>query len=195
MTNYNPITKLISTFFYIGKIRYAPGTFGSLAAFPLAYFIAYILFKYQLIWRIEGLLPHEQILSSLMLLEFVICVFLFFVGLWCSDLYSAALEQNDPKEIVIDEVVGQMLVIILCAPSIIFAKYLKIVSVMGVEIFDFMTLFALPFVLFRFFDIIKPWPISWIDKNVKGGLGIMLDDVIAALFASVTHYILLFLVI
>ena len=55
------------------------------------------------------------------------------------------------------------------------------------------TMFAAPvgwvwvvvgFVLFRFFDIIKPWPISWIDKNITGGLGIMLDDVIAGVMAA-----------
>jgi phosphatidylglycerophosphatase A len=40
------------------------------------------------------------------------------------------------------------------------------------------------FVLFRFFDIIKPWPISWIDKNITGGFGIMLDDVIAGVMAA-----------
>ena len=53
----------------------------------------------------------------------------------------------------------------------------------------------MPFVLFRIFDIFKPWPINYIDSNVKGGLGVMLDDVVAAIFASVMHYALVFIII
>ena len=46
------------------------------------------------------------------------------------------------------------------------------------------------FLLFRFFDILKPWPISWFDRQVKGGLGIMLDDIVAGIFACLTLQIL-----
>jgi len=47
---------------------------------------------------------------------------------------------------------------------------------------------AVGFVLFRFFDIVKPWPISWCDKHVHGGLGVMLDDLLAGLFAAAVMY-------
>jgi phosphatidylglycerophosphatase A len=60
---------------------------------------------------------------------------------------------------------------------------------------NFSFLFVLPFVLFRLFDIIKPWPINWFDKNIKGGIGIMVDDIVAAIFASVTHYAIIFTLI
>jgi phosphatidylglycerophosphatase A len=50
--------------------------------------------------------------------------------------------------------------------------------------------YASGFVLFRFFDILKPWPISWADRNIKGGLGIMLDDVLAGLLALAGQYLL-----
>jgi phosphatidylglycerophosphatase A len=50
-------------------------------------------------------------------------------------------------------------------------------------------------VLFRLFDIIKPWPINWLDKNIKGGIGIMVDDIVAAIFASVIHYAIIFTLI
>jgi phosphatidylglycerophosphatase A len=46
-------------------------------------------------------------------------------------------------------------------------------------------LYAFGFLLFRLFDIWKPWPISWADQNIKGGMGIMIDDVIAAIYAGV----------
>lgn len=49
------------------------------------------------------------------------------------------------------------------------------------------------FVLFRFFDIVKPWPISWFDRNVQGGLGIMLDDVVAGLYAALVAVVIGFL--
>jgi phosphatidylglycerophosphatase A len=54
------------------------------------------------------------------------------------------------------------------------------------------TLFLMPFLLFRIFDIIKPWPIGWVDKNIKGGFGIMIDDILAAILASIMQYALLF---
>ena len=49
--------------------------------------------------------------------------------------------------------------------------------------------YFLAFLLFRLFDISKPWPISWVDKNIKGGTGVLLDDLIAGLFAGVIIYL------
>lgn len=71
---------------------------------------------------------------------------------------------DDPKEVVVDEVAGQWLVLaaIPADPA----------------------LFALGFVLFRIFDIFKPWPVRWADRQVGGGLGIMLDDLLAALYGA-----------
>jgi len=84
-------------------------------------------------------------------------------GAWASELYAAATRSFDPKECVIDELAGQW---IACA----FAP----VSLPG---------FALAFVLFRVFDIWKPWPVREVE-HLHGGLGIMLDDVVAALMAG-----------
>ena len=85
------------------------------------------------------------------------------IGAWAGDHYARDTKQADPSECVIDEVAGQWIV---CA----FAP----VSVIA---------FALAFVLFRFFDIFKPWPISRLEK-LPGGLGIMADDLGAALAAA-----------
>ena len=69
---------------------------------------------------------------------------------------------------VIDEVAGQWLVLVVVPPDLV--------------------LYAAGFVLFRIADIVKPWPASWIDRTVKGGLGVMLDDTAAALYAGVALY-------
>jgi phosphatidylglycerophosphatase A len=85
------------------------------------------------------------------------------VGAWAAELYAAQTKTFDPSECVIDELAGQW---IACA----FAP----VSFTG---------FALAFVLFRLFDIWKPWPVRQAE-HLHGGLGIMLDDVVAALLAG-----------
>jgi phosphatidylglycerophosphatase A len=90
-------------------------------------------------------------------------VVIFSAGIWAADAAAKASEAQDPATIVVDEVAGQWLVL-LAAP------------------FDPVAwLFA--FVLFRLFDIWKPWPVGWADRHLKGGLGIMLDDILAAGYA------------
>jgi phosphatidylglycerophosphatase A len=86
------------------------------------------------------------------------------VGTWACEMYSRAKGEDDPKECVIDELAAQWIV---CA----FAP----LSLLG---------FFLAFVLFRLFDIFKPWPINLVEERVPGGLGIMADDVVAAVMAS-----------
>ena len=87
---------------------------------------------------------------------------------------------NDPQEIVIDEFVGQML------------------PLLAIPIYE--TLYLLPkmyycipaFLLFRLFDILKPYPISYVDKNVKGAIGIMLDDILAGIYTIISLVIIFF---
>ena len=93
------------------------------------------------------------------------------LGIWLSRWALQKLEEKDPQIIVVDEVVGQSLV--LTVAPITPASYL------------------LAFMLFRLFDIYKPWPIYLVDKRMKGPLGIMLDDVVAGLYAAVTLLIIL----
>ena len=88
----------------------------------------------------------------------------FVLGLWASGSYARDRGVKDPSEVVIDEVVGLWLVFALCPLTLLSA--------------------VLGFALFRLFDIAKPWPISWVNHGVPGGLGIMLDDVLAGLAAA-----------
>jgi phosphatidylglycerophosphatase A len=90
-------------------------------------------------------------------------VLVFSAGIWAADAAAKASGAQDPAAVVVDEVAGQWLVLLL-AP------------------FDPLA-WAFGFLLFRLFDIWKPWPVRWADRHVKGGLGIMLDDILAAGYA------------
>jgi len=118
-------------------------------------------------WGSLGALPFAYALVHWGGLEAlaVATVIVFGVGVWASEITSSEMGVSDPSEIVIDEVAGQWLTLLVVPPDLI--------------------LYAAGFLLFRIFDIWKPWPISWADQNVKGGLGIMLDDVIAGVYAGV----------
>jgi phosphatidylglycerophosphatase A len=96
-------------------------------------------------------------------------VALFALGVLVSDITAKALGQGDPGCIVWDEVVGY-LVTMVAMP----AEAVWIVA---------------GFIAFRFFDIIKPWPIRWFDKRCKGGFGIMIDDIVAGLFGWLVLWI------
>jgi phosphatidylglycerophosphatase A len=95
----------------------------------------------------------------------------FALGVWASDVVIARLRIEDPGVIVWDEFVGQWIALF---PLFWIARdwahtWYWIVAA---------------FVLFRIFDIWKPWPVSWADRRVKGGVGVMLDDVIAGAYAA-----------
>lgn len=91
-----------------------------------------------------------------------VTVILFAIGVWICDRTSKDIGVHDHSGIVFDEVVGYL------------------VTMVAVPV-NLWTLLA-GFLLFRLFDIVKPWPIRWMDKRVKGGFGIMIDDVLAGLF-------------
>ncbi len=91
-------------------------------------------------------------------------VIAFAVGIWASGVCIRKYQTEDPAPVVIDEIAGQWLVLLAVTPDIFH--------------------YALGFALFRAADILKPWPASWADREVKGGLGVMLDDVFAAIYAG-----------
>ena len=95
---------------------------------------------------------------------------LFIFGVIGSNIYENKTGKKDSSIIVIDEVVGQLIAMM----PIINNNFLIILS----------------FFLFRLFDIYKPWPASYIDKNIKGGLGVMLDDVVAGIYTAIIVYLL-----
>ncbi len=195
MSSLNKIAELLATFFYIGKIKYCPGTFGSLVAFPLGYLIFYYCQESHIVFSFANFsLPYAEVITILIIVSLSVGL-LFIIGVYSSSLYSKYIMKDDPKEVVIDEVVGQLLTIILSFFSVVFINYSGLTKYLSAQTINWLFLFILPFILFRFFDIIKPWPINWFDKNIKGGIGIMLDDVIAAVFASVMQYAITFTLI
>ncbi len=185
----NILAELIATSFYIGKAKYCPGTFGSLVAFPIFYIICQFTIDHQIVFHFFKYdILVKQLLSSWLIL-FITCIVLYFIGLIATKVYLNYLKDigkssTDPREVVIDEVVGQLLGITLCLPSLILPWH-RITNISSSII---IIVLSLIFLLFRFFDILKPWPINWFDQNVKNAHGVMIDDVVAAFFASVTHY-------
>tara|TARA_Y100000590_G_scaffold435190_1_gene554334 strand:- start:447 stop:932 length:486 start_codon:yes stop_codon:yes gene_type:complete len=147
------------TFFMIGKIKYAPGTLASLVSCILFFLLINIFNIFTLFLITLGLFLYSFIAMNNSFKEF---------------------ETDDPQEIVIDEVVGQMLTLV------------------AIPIYD--TLYPLPtffyvlaaFLSFRLFDIWKPFPINFVDNNVKGALGIMLDDILASIYSIFLLSIILF---
>ena len=85
-------------------------------------------------------------------------------GLWAADVYATRSGADDPPRVVIDEVAGQWLALVPVALDL--------------------RLYAVAFLAFRFFDIVKVWPAGWLDRNLKGGWGIMLDDLAAGIYAG-----------
>ena len=147
------------TLLNIGKIKYAPGTIASLLTCLLFLFLINIFN-----------------ISILLFCTFIIFCYSFIAINNSFEVFN----EEDPQEIVIDEVVGQML------------------PLLAIPIYE--TLYPLPkiyycvaaFLLFRLFDIWKPYPINHIDNNVAGVLGIMLDDIFAGIYTIIILIIVLF---
>lgn len=169
---------LIATVCGIGKSPIAPGTFGSLAAFPLAWLLFW-LFGYYSEAVLALSLPYVPLMIAFWLGSQVI---LFLKGVWASNVYMRHTGTHDPGEIVIDEVSGQLLVFTYAYGHIFRAQMVDTTHVL--------MLCVVSFILFRLFDILKPWPICWLDRNVKGGLGVMLDDIGAGVAAIITLHLL-----
>jgi phosphatidylglycerophosphatase A len=101
---------------------------------------------------------------------------LFVIGIWASNGYITGLGGDDPGPVVIDEVAGQWLTLV---PAAYLAPAPDLI------------IYGVSFVLFRIADILKPWPVSWADNTVHSGLGIMLDDIFAAVYASIALSIII----
>ena len=140
------------TMFGIGHIKYASGTVASFVTCLIYYFL--IPIKINFIYLL--------IIFLILLIYSIILI----------DKLSHHFKEKDPKEIVIDEFIGQSIPLIFMSEYIISSKN-------PLPIF-------LAFFLFRFFDILKPFPINIIDKKMKNGLGVVLDDIIAGIYTSIT---------
>jgi phosphatidylglycerophosphatase A len=126
----------------VGLMPFAPGTFGTLLAFPIFAFLD----------------PRLDARAWVLALAA-----LFWIGVWATGRTGRALGVHDHGGMVFDETVAFLAVLFLTPRTLLWQ--------------------AFAFLLFRLFDILKPPPIRYIDRRVKGGLGVMLDDLVAALFA------------
>jgi phosphatidylglycerophosphatase A len=153
------MTHLIATFFYAGHLRPAPGTWGSLAALPVG-------------WAIHQIGGFPLLLIA--------TVLAFAIGWWATAQETKGKEDHDPSEIVIDEVVGQWIAIFPVSYG---------AAMMGVDVLRLYPGWIAGFVLFRLFDIWKPWLVGWADRR-GDALGVMLDDVIAGVFAAIVSIVL-----
>lgn len=153
------MTHLIATFFYVGHMRPAPGTWGSLAALPVAWVIYVLIGPWGLALGV---------------------VISYVLGVWATAVETKGKEDHDPSEIVIDEVAGQWIALLPVAFG---------AQMMSVDITALWPGWIAAFALFRLFDITKWGPIGWADR-MHGPTGVMLDDVIAGIFAAVGVVIL-----
>tara|TARA_Y100001958_G_scaffold128124_1_gene96269 strand:- start:189 stop:680 length:492 start_codon:yes stop_codon:yes gene_type:complete len=156
------INVLISTFFGYGYLTKMPGTVASIVTIVFIY-IAYEILDY----------------TSL---KFSI---VFFIILFCYSLYAVKdaeteFENKDPRQIVIDEVLGQSMPLILLL-------YLNQTNQINIAI-EFYYIFSL--LSFRFFDILKPFPVSYFDQNHKNYFGIIMDDIMAGLYSMIIIYLI-----
>ena len=129
---------------------------------------------------------------TLVLFLLLAVVILSIIGVIASNYYMKQTRRQDPKEIVIDEVVGQMLTSSLTFFSVGFVYNSSLGSQYSPALIDFICYFILPFILFRACDIIKPWPIGWIDRNMHSGFGVILDDIAAGFLAALLHFAIIF---
>ena len=149
----NKINFLFVSLFGIGKIKKIPGSFASLVTTLFLFFLFHILN-----------IPPNIVLISI--------IVVFFISLYAVSLFIKDLENKDPKEIVIDEFIGQSIPISLYEVAHNAPKESD-------QIFKF---YFIMFVLFRIFDIAKPFPVSYYDKYFKNSFGVIMDDVCAGLY-------------
>ena len=158
--------ELLLTFFFFGHAKKAPGTVGSAVTVVFWYFITSLLVT-------NGV---NVMLQTLFWLVFSIIA--FFYGVFASPIYvkSLNLDNTDHKSIVLDEVVGQIIALQI-SYFYLFDDFFTNITITSYQL-------IISFILFRFFDIYKPSIIGIIDKKLKNGLGVMVDDVISGICAG-----------
>lgn len=175
-------TKPIVTFFGIGYSPICPGTIASIATLPLWILIMYIINCYNI------KIPAIPIIITI--------IIIYVLGYIHTKKYIKENNLDDPSEVVIDEVVGQLLSFFIPLFFIYFTKDINPETIITNNKLLFCLLLTIfPIIFFRLFDITKPWIIGKIDSNIKNAHGIMLDDVFAGIFAGMINLILIVLII
>ena len=149
----NKVNFLFVTLFGIGKLKKIPGSYASLITTIFLFFLFHIL----------NFSPNIVLIG-------VIIVFL--ISLYAVNIFIINLDDKDPKEVVIDEFIGQSIPICLY----------EIAHEGQKETSQIIMSYFIIFILFRIFDITKPYPVSYYDKNFKNSFGVLMDDVCAGLY-------------
>ena len=148
---------LLVTMLGLGKIKFIPGTFGSLATSIFLYCLFHIL----------------NISSNIILIGLII---IFIYSFYAVSSYIENNENKDPGEIIIDEFLGQSIPIYLYEISHGITKNAN----------EAIVYYLLFFLLFRYFDIMKPFPVNFFDKNFKNSFGVIMDDICAGFYVVLT---------
>ena len=144
---------LFVTLFGIGKLKKIPGSYASLATTIFLFLLFHIL----------NLSPNTVLIGV---------IIIFLISLYAVNIFTQDLENKDPKEVVIDEFIGQSIPICLY----------EIAHKEATDPARVLTFYFIMFILFRIFDIAKPYPVSYYDKNFKNSFGVIMDDVCAGLY-------------
>ena len=161
----NKINFLFVTLFGIGKIKKIPGSFASLATILFLFFLFHIL----------------NISTNIVLYSIII---IFFISLYAVNIFIKNLTNKDPKEVVIDEFIGQSIPICLY----------EVAHGMPKDSDQVLKFYFIMFILFRIFDIVKPFPVNYYDKNFKNSFGVIMDDVCAGLYVVAVIVLYMFIV-
>ena len=153
----NLFNSLFVTMFGLGKIKFIPGTFGSLATTIILFYLFHIL----------------NVSTNIILIGLII---IFAYSFYAVSTYIKNNDNKDPGEIIIDELLGQSIPIYLYEISHGTTK----------EKSEALIFYLIFFILFRYFDIMKPFPVNFFDKNFKNSFGVIMDDICAGLYVVLT---------
>ena len=154
---FKTFNSLFVTMFGIGKVKIIPGTLGSLATIIILYIFFHIL----------------NISSNIILLVLIV-IFIYSFSAVANHIKDS--ENKDPGEIIIDEFLGQSIPLYLYEISHGTSK----------ETGEALIYYSIIFILFRYFDIMKPFPVSFFDKNFKNSFGVIMDDICAGFYVVLT---------
>ena len=153
----NIFNSLFVTMFGLGKIKFMPGTFGSLSTTIILYHLFHTI----------------NVPSNIILIGLII---IFIYSFYAISTHTKYYKNKDPSEIIIDELLGQSIPIYLYEISHGTTK----------ESNEAIVYYALFFILFRYFDIMKPFPVNFFDKNFKNSFGVIMDDICAGFYVVLT---------
>ena len=156
------INVLVSTFFGCGYVTKIPGTITSIVTTILIY------------------LAYEYLGFTELKFSIIFFILLFLYSFYAVKDSESEFKNKDPRQIVIDEVLGQSMPLIL-------VLYLNQNNQLDIQVEIY---YVLSLLFFRFFDILKPFPVSYFDKNFKNYFGIIMDDIMAGLYSMISIYLI-----